>query len=73
MIMAQSKQREFDQAIGDIFHALVKAGGRLVYQNGHVAGPRPHIHHTVMPRRGDWLPPRELVDALGNSRWLEWN
>lgn len=66
-------REEFDSSIGDIFHALVKAGGRLMMHNGHVAGPRPHIHHTVMPNRGDWLPPMELVEAIKDSRWLEWN
>ena len=69
--MNQNRQKEFDPAIADIFHAMVKKGGKLIMHNGHVAGPRPHIHHTVMPLRGHWKLPKELCQVISNSRSLE--
>ena len=70
--MAQNTLREFDPAITDLFHNMVKTGGKLLMHNGHIAGPRPGIHHTVMPLRGHWTPPKELREAMETSRWLEW-
>jgi len=69
--MAQNTERTFDPSIGDMFHALVKTGGKLKMHNGHLAGPRPGIHHTVMPLRGQWKLPEELRSALEGSRSIE--
>lgn len=71
MTMAQNQLREFDPCIGDTFHALVKSGGKLRMHNGHVAGPRPHISHTVMPLRGQWKLPEELREQFKDSRSIE--
>lgn len=69
--MAHNSERTFDPAIVDTFHAMVKAGGKFKMHNGHVAGPRPGIHHTVMPLRGQWKLPEELKERLKDSRSIE--
>ncbi len=69
--MKANRFREFDPCVGDTFHALVKSGGHLTMHNGHKAGPRPNIHHTVMPLRGTWKVPEELRERFKEARWVE--
>ena len=67
----ENTERTFDPAVGETFHEMVKKGGKLLLQNGHIAGPRPNISHTVMPLRGQWLPPKELRERFEDTRWIE--
>ena len=66
----KNSKREFDPAVGDIFHAMVKAGSKLRMKNGVIPGPR-RISTTAMPLRGQWLPPVELIEMCRNSRWID--